>query len=250
VEVELLGSGGGAPSAARETACVFLREGENALLIDAGTGVRRLVDDSGRLRGARQIDVVLTHFHLDHVAGLSYLPLLGIAARIWGPGAWLYGRPTGAILSPLMRPPLLATDVSESYTVNELQAGDQEIAGLRVRASAQPHHWDPTAGIRIEDVLALITDTPYEPTSALLAAGVEHLLHEAWSASGAPLYAERDATARDAGRVAHEAGVAALTLIHLDPRLADASALLADARRAFLNTTLGEDEFVFSVGHG
>jgi ribonuclease BN (tRNA processing enzyme) len=128
------------------------------------------------------------------------------------------------------------------YPVRELHAGEQLIGGFRVHASAQPRHWSPSAGLRVDDELALVTDTPYEPTSSELAAGVAHLLHEAWSSSRAPLYPDRDATAADAARVAAEAEVGGLTLIHLNPSLADLSALLADAAATFERVALGEDE--------
>ena len=37
----LLGSGGWIPTATRETTCVLVRDGEHALILDAGTGLRR-----------------------------------------------------------------------------------------------------------------------------------------------------------------------------------------------------------------
>lgn len=247
MRLELLGCGGAAPSATRETACFLIRDGDRALLLDLGTGARRLVGDSKRLSGVRRVDLVLTHFHLDHVCGLTYLPMIGVEVTIWGPGAWLYGNETASILAPLLRPPIAPTDVSTTYTVEELRAGEQSIGGFRVRASAQPRHWAPSAGLRIDDAIALITDTPYEPTSAELAAGVEHLFHEAWSSSASPRYRERDATAADAARVADEAGVRNLVLVHLDPSLTDASVLIDDARAVFDPVIVGVDEMSFSL---
>jgi len=45
--------------------------------------VRRLAGEhSDLLDGATRLDVLLTHFHLDHVCGLSYLPAPPLAARI------------------------------------------------------------------------------------------------------------------------------------------------------------------------
>jgi ribonuclease BN (tRNA processing enzyme) len=229
------------PSDERETACVLVRDGDRALLLDAGTGTRRLVTDRSLLDGVDQLDVVVTHFHLDHVCGLGYLRALAVRAAIWGPGAWLYGAETGAILADILRPPLAPSDVRASYTMGELHPGRQLIGGFDVRASAQPRHWTPTAGLRVGDELALVTDTPYEPSSVRLAEGVACLLHEAWSSSRAPVYPERDATAADAARVADEAGAASLTLVHLNPTLDDLAPLLEDASAIFERTTLGRD---------
>jgi len=136
----------------------------------------------------------------------------------------------------------LATDVTSRYEVRELREGSPQIAGFEVRASAQPRHWTPTSGLRIDDHLALINDTPYETTSPLLAEGVEHLRHEAWSSSAAPRYPDRDEAAADAARVARDAAVGQLTLIHLNPMLPDHATLLDDAQQHFDRVTLGEDK--------
>ncbi|HEY1368639.1 MAG TPA: MBL fold metallo-hydrolase [Gaiellaceae bacterium] len=242
MRVSILGSGGGAPSAVRETSCVLVRDGERALLLDLGTGGRRLLTDAALLDGVAELHVVLTHFHFDHVCGIPYLPWLSVAAAIWAPGEWLYGRPSAEILEPLRRPPFSPTDVTGSYPVNELASGTQTIAGFDVHASPQPQHWAPSAGLRIDDHLAFITDTPYEASSSGLADGVVHLLHEAWSSSRTPIHPDRDATAADAARVAREAGAAHLTLIHLNPELADLTPVLADAEAVFESVALGQDE--------
>jgi ribonuclease BN (tRNA processing enzyme) len=244
----ILGSGGGAPSGIRETACYLVREHERALLLDVGTGARRLITEPSLLEGVRDLHVVLTHFHLDHVCGLPYLRMLDVAATIWAPGRGLYGQASERILDPLRRPPIAPSDHTRFSSVRELHDGSQEVAGFRVRTSAQPNHWSPTAGLRIEDELALITDTPYEPSSACLAEGVVHLLHEAWSSSAQPIYPEHDATAADAARVAREAAVEQLTLIHLNPAIADQAPILADAAATFDRVSLGADECVLAGG--
>jgi ribonuclease BN (tRNA processing enzyme) len=242
MRVSILGSGGGAPSAARETSCVLVREGDRALLLDMGTGARRLLADPSLLDGTGELHVVLTHFHFDHVCGLPYLPWLTVGASIWAPGKWLYDEDSAEILKPLRRPPVAPDDVTATYPISELTPGTQLIGGFEVRASPQPRHWAPSVGVRIDDHLAFVTDTPYEPSSAQLAEGVVHLLHEAWSSSRTPLYPERDSTAADAARVAREAGATDLTLIHLNPRLDDLAPLLDDATGTFERVALGEDE--------
>ncbi len=85
----LLGSGGWIPTSKRETCCAYLREGSHVLLIDAGTGVQRLLEQPDLLSGAETVDIVLTHFHLDHVVGLSYLPATvpARASEGLGPGS-------------------------------------------------------------------------------------------------------------------------------------------------------------------
>ncbi len=229
----VLGSGGWLGTDERETACTLVRQGDRALVLDAGSGLRRLIT---MLDGVRELHVVLTHFHLDHVCGLGYVPALPLVPTIWAPGAWLYGRPSAEILAPLREPPLSPFTHAQLGAVREL-AETQTIGGFAVAARAQERHWDPTAGLRVGDFLALCTDTAYDPGSGPFAHGVAHLLHEAWSLEGD----EGDASARAAGTVAREAGAGRLTLIHLSPRLADAGALLAAARAEFAPAQLGYD---------
>ena len=236
MRVTILGSGGGLPSRERETTSVLVRDADAALLLDAGTGARRLVTDAAYLDGVAHVDIALTHFHLDHVYALPYLSMLPVTVAVWAPGEWLYGTSSAAILAPLLRPPLAPEDLD--VPVHELDAGEQRIGEFVVRASPQPRHWSPSAGLRVGDDLALVTDTPYEATSAALAEGVAHLLHEAWSS----LPAAHHSTGADAARVAQEARVGRLTLVHLNPRVSDHTDVLEDAAAHFDDVQLGEDE--------
>lgn len=237
----LLGTGGWIPTGARETACALVRDGEDALVLDAGTGLRSLVAEPALLAGVRRLDIALTHFHLDHVCGLAYVPALPLAPTLWAPGRWLYGERSADLLAPLRRAPISPFEPERLGDVRELEPGAQEIGRFAVTARAQPRHWAPTAGLRVGEELALVTDTAYDPESADLARGVAHLLHEAWSTSAEPVASEGDATAAEAGLVASEAGARRLTLVHLNPLGPDDDALLADARGEFPDAQLGRD---------
>ena len=219
-------------------------------MLDLGAGTRRLLTDATLRDGVGELHVPLTHFHLDHCCGLPYLANLSVRVTVWAPGRWLYDVDSADILGPLRRPPLAPTDATSTHTVKELREGRQQVDGFEVRASAQPRHWTPTAGLRIDDDLALITDTPYEPTSSQLADGVAHLLHEAWSFSAAPLHPDRDATAAEAAQVARDADVGQLTLVHLSPLLSGHAPLLEDARARFDRVTLGDDDPVLTTQPG
>lgn len=243
----LLGSGGWFPTDARETTSVFVRDGKHGLLIDAGTGARRLLTDHALVDDLATLEVVLTHFHLDHICGLLYLPgLFGVCEfesqpRVWAPGQWLYETPSRELLDAVLRPPVSPFPAPVAEAVRELGPGPQRVGAFEVRAVAQLRHWSPTAGLRINDELALITDTAREAEHRSLARGVAHLLHEAWSTSAAPIFSEHDATARDAATTAAEAGARTLTLIHLNPLIEDLDTVLADAQEAFSAVQLGED---------
>jgi ribonuclease BN (tRNA processing enzyme) len=76
MEITFLGTAGWMPNDQRETASIAVRVGSSLILLDAGTGIRRLVTDPALHGGVESIHVMLSHFHLDHVVGLSYLSAL------------------------------------------------------------------------------------------------------------------------------------------------------------------------------
>ena len=69
--MRILGAGGWIPTGTHATCSALLREGPDAVLIDAGTGIERIVSDRALLEGVERLELVLTHFHLDHVVGLA-----------------------------------------------------------------------------------------------------------------------------------------------------------------------------------
>ena len=66
MRIELLGTGGYHPNTQRHTTCVLLPE--RNLCFDAGTAFFRVPE---RLTGT-ELDLFLTHAHLDHVVGLTF----------------------------------------------------------------------------------------------------------------------------------------------------------------------------------
>ena len=239
----LLGSGGWVPTASRATCCALLRRGDRALLIDAGTGVSRLVEHDRLLRGVRELDVVLTHFHLDHVVGLAYLPALPLSAppRLHGPGESLYDQPTEAILGRLIGWPLFGVELDALVAgVEEIGEGELEVGPFALRARRQDLHADPTLGFRVEDLLAYCTDTSYDEGNAGLARGCRTLAHEAWYTEDAPREEATHSSAREAAQVARDAGVERLVLIHVHPN-ADEGLMEEEARSVLVQTEVGRD---------
>jgi ribonuclease BN (tRNA processing enzyme) len=241
VEGLLLGSGGWIPTTRRETCSAYLRDDRHVLLLDAGTGLQRLVERPELLDGVERLDLLLTHFHLDHVAGLSYLPALPLRPVVWGPGEVLAGASTHSILERLLGPPLFSAPL-ESFVagVRELGAGELELDTFRVSARVQERHNHPTLGFRVGDHVTYCTDTAPDPGTAAFAAGSRVLLHEAWHAAASSDDPFHTASG-DAARIAREAGVERLVLIHVNPLLRGESDLLAPAAEVFEHTEIGAD---------
>jgi ribonuclease BN (tRNA processing enzyme) len=229
----ILGGGGWFPAHGRQTACALLRHGENAIMIDAGTGVGRAIERPELLDGVERLDILLTHFHLDHVAGLAYLPAVGLCPQttIWAPGTVLYGTPTHSILEAVSHEPFHPVPLeAQDIAVRDLPPGELEIAGVRVFMRRQDRHSAPSLAFRFNDTLAWITDTAYDADSVSFAAGCETLAHEAWFTTDAPRNIEIHSSAAQAARIASDAGIEQLLLIHLPPFIESVDALVQEAR--------------------
>ncbi len=146
-EPQMAGYGG-------NTSCVGLRLDRRALILDAGSGIvplgRRLHDE-----GLREIDLVISHAHYDHVLGLPFFaPLMDpdVTLRLWFAGT--EEAPDGAhLLADLIRPPFLPFRVEELAATIETRAlprsGVTEIAGARITTTPVNHPGGNT-GIRVD----------------------------------------------------------------------------------------------------
>ena len=240
----ILGGGGWFPAYERQTACALLRTGDAAIMIDAGTGVGRLVERPELLDGVARLDILLTHFHLDHVAGLAYLPAIVVCEQttIWGPGELLYGTPTHELLDRVSHEPFHPVSLEDQdIAVRDLPAGEVELGDVRVATRRQDRHSAPSLGLRFDDTLAWITDTAYDPASAGFAAGCRLLAHEAWFASERPRNAEIHSSAAQAAAVAAEADIDRLLLIHLPPFEPNLDPVLLEAQAGLPHTVTAAD---------
>jgi ribonuclease BN (tRNA processing enzyme) len=238
----VLGSGGWIPTSRRETCCALIREGSHVLVIDAGTGIQRLVERPELLAGVESVDIVLTHFHLDHVVGLSYLPALELPERptIWGAGQLLSGVSTQALLKRLLGEPFFSAPFAETASAVREIKDEVDIGPFSIRTRVQALHAAPTIALRIGDVLTYCTDTAPDPGNVGFAAGSQVLLHEAWYAQATSDDGNHSAGG-DAGRIAREADVKRLVLIHINPLQESDETLAESAHREFAGAEVGVD---------
>ena len=179
------------------TSCVEVRGADGTLLVlDAGTGIRRLGATLMPDLTPRRIDILLTHLHMDHIQGLGFFaPLLepGVPVHIWGPASTtldLRGRLARYLSPPLF--PVHLRDVPD-LRLHEVPCGPIEIGPFMVSAAFVCHP-NPTVGYRIEEAGAVLTYLPdHEPALGLhgpllaggwtsgcaLAAGADLLIHDA-----------------------------------------------------------------------
>ena len=244
MRVTLLGTAGWMPSQHRETTCFASRADDALFIFDAGTGLRRLGEaaQAPLLDGVRDIHLFLTHYHLDHVCGLAYLPgvLPGRQITIHAPAASLSGIDPEATLSGLLRRPYNPHDWEELTHLRVEPIGRQSIVAGRTVQVRPQRHSDVSVAYRVDDAFVVATDTVADPGTADFSAGVGLLLHEAWyckadlAAAPPPGYASHS-EASEVGQLATDAAVGRLVLIHLDPRRTEGSyaTLVAAARSTF-----------------
>ena len=230
LELTPLGAGGYMP-AGRHTMSFLLDSGDDLLLLDAGTGMARLLEPAlaarlGRHRGP--LDILLSHYHVDHVIGLTYLLAVWTEkpVRLYGPAPPITdGRPEEAlrrIFGPPLFPLTLETMPNPIDIVEiESERTGLEFLGLPLRVRRQRHPGG-SAGIRLGDRVAYVTDTAADPATVEFARGVEWLLHEVW-------VSDREAEIVDPGGHGHiaagkavdialAAGVRHLVPIHHHPK--------------------------------
>lgn len=178
------------------TSCVSIEGAQGSLLVlDAGTGVRRL--SAVIPRTMRRVNILLTHLHLDHIQGLGFFGPLrqpDCEVHIWGPASTtlsLRDRLSRYLSPPLF--PVYMRDMTSKLQLHEVATETFSIGEFTV-TSAPVVHMDPTVGFRVESGGKTVTYLPdHEP-----ALGNEGFSTGAEWTSGYDLAAESDLLIHDA----------------------------------------------------
>ena len=135
------------------TSCIEVETSpRQAVVLDAGTGLRRLGDALGP--DVERVDILLTHLHLDHIQGLGFFRHLyrdGMELHIWGPSSATLD--LRARLTRYMSPPLFPVrlrDLTAGLSLHDAPREPFELAGLTVQAMEVTHP-GPTLGYRLTD---------------------------------------------------------------------------------------------------
>jgi ribonuclease BN (tRNA processing enzyme) len=234
MELVVLGSGGWVPTSRRATTCMALRLGDGPAddlwLFDAGTGLARLGEARFRrlIPQAGTIHLWLSHLHLDHTVGLTFIAALWRNPTVIHVPAFAAAEFGPDVLERLVSPPFYPRRLSQfelDVKVEFAEPTDGHAVPIDVAppmSIREQRHPGGSLGFRVGDALALLTDTAYDPRAAEFVRGVKVLVHEAWSWEEDGTDKTRESltghtSAEDAARVAREAGVGELLLGHLSP---------------------------------
>lgn len=235
-ELIVMGVAAATTDLAHENTHFLLRGDQSTILIDCpAKALQRTLSMGIPLDGIGEM--ILTHFHPDHVGGFAGFMLdswlMGRKAplRVFGPhhtlkqiGDTMMGYAWGdwAGFYP----------ISFTHLVHEESAEVLENEDFRITASPV-HHYVPTVGLRIEAkasgyVLAYSSDTSPCAEVIRLAEGADLLIHEA--TGNEPL---GHSSAYQAGEVAAEAGAKKLGLIHYNVFISPYERLIGEAQEKF-----------------
>ena len=236
----LLGTAGYHPSETRHTACLMLPEA--GIVLDAGTGFFRVRQHLQ----TPTLDILLTHAHLDHVAGLTFLLRTlferGVE-RVTVHGA---ADKLAAVREHLLNEHLFPAPLPCEW--RPLDPGPLELGGARVTHFPLEHPGG-SIGYRLDwpgRSLAYVTDTTAAANAPYVAhlAGTSLLIHECNFPDGQEEWAAKTghSCATPVAQVATAARVKRLVLTHLDPLGETTHPIDIEAmRRIFPATELGHD---------
>ena len=236
------------------TSCVEVRGEDGTLLIvDAGTGIRRLGE--AIKPETKRLDILLSHLHMDHINGLGFFDPLFFPeteVHIWGPASTTLD--LRARLSRYLSPPTFPVRLRDLPCQLKLHdvvpVGRFRGGAFDIQASLVCHP-GPTVGYRISEGSASVAylpdhepalgvqDFPEEPewTSGFeLVQGVDFLIHDAqYTHEEYPKYVGwGHSSMPDVLAFAELAGVKTLVPFHFDPAHSDdmLDRLFAEIRRS------------------
>ncbi|WP_437896963.1 MBL fold metallo-hydrolase [Sorangium sp. So ce124] len=221
------------------TSCVEVRCGSSRIILDAGTGVRKLGDALLR-EGPVEATVLLSHLHWDHIQGLpffvpAYLPSsrLSIVGSAHGIGS------LREVLSTQMAAPSFPVRMDElgaQIAVREARPGEAfDVGEVHVRI-AKLNHPGGVLAYRVEHEgrsVVYATDTEHyacvDPALRTLADGADVLIYDAQYTpeeyrgdGGRSKVGWGHSTYVAGAEIARACGARKLILFHHDPQRTDA----------------------------
>lgn len=239
MKVVFLGTMGYYPTEENHTCSVLIKDLN--IILDAGTGFFRFP----KYIQPEELNILLSHFHLDHIVGLTWLYELfkGKKVNIYS------SKDVKEILSTIFSNPFFAIPFSKhpfSFEFKEVGEGSFNINGANVSSKIFPHSY-PVLGYRIEyngKIITYITDTKVSEEEINFIRNSDLLIHECYYPKELEERANREghSITTEVARLAKKAGCKKLALYHLNPVLKDSRLIYEkEAKEIFPNSFIAED---------
>lgn len=245
-KVIILGSSNAVPSKDHENTHLVIVGKERTILVDCVSNPVVRLEQAG-VDFNDLTDIVITHFHPDHVSGVPLLLM----------DMWLMGRKKPINIYGLHYTMDRLEDLMGFYgwaewpdffSVGFYRLPEAEMAHVldsdEFKINSSPvHHMIPTIGLRVESkkttsVLAYSCDTEPCEQTVRLAGGADILIHEAGGASFGHSSAEQ------AGEIATKAEVGKLYLIHYPTGQFANGDIAREARKTFRGEVVVARDFM------
>lgn len=273
MELEFWGVRGSAPVSGRRqvkfgghTPCALLKSSSGGLLIvDAGTGIMRLGERvmAGSGKAAIELNVLLTHFHLDHIIGLPFFaPLYSSRAAIVFHSP-VEPKETEKYLAGLQMGRYFPVSFRETASRKKILKANEsgfEVGGFRIFCCPLNHPQGSVA-YRIEEgggsvVFATDTEPPDGGMDERLASFIRGATYFVYDAT----FTLREYRVRqgwghstwlEGTRLARAGGVRNLVLSHFNPDHDDSrvAGLVRQARKEFRRTFAAREGWKVRVEH-
>ncbi len=248
------------------TSCVEVRAGDVRLVLDAGTGIRALGEQLVR-EGARDIALLLSHTHWDHIQGLPFF----VPAYVPGTRLSVYGQASGQavrdVLERQMSAPVFPVRLDElSADLDTVDVADGEtfmIGDVRVTA-AKLNHPGGVIAYRIEHggrSVVYATDTEHgacvDPALRALADRADVLIYDSQYTpeeyrgdAGPSKVGWGHSTWEEGARIARVADVGRYVLFHHDPKRTDegVAEIERQAQRRFPASVAAREGMLIELG--
>ena len=235
MELIILGSGTGVPSLERGSPAALIKEGDQSILLDSGSGTLATMLRAGVTY--KEVDAVLySHIHPDHVADL--VPLIFACKYqedprekdfliLGGRGFRDYFEGLKSVYGSWIEPETFRIHMQEAIA-DDVKIGELQITTLPLE------HAPESIGYRVTSpqgrTVVYSGDTDYCRNIVELARGADLLILECSFPEGRKV--KGHLTPALAGRIAHEAGCTRLVLTHLYPPC-DQSDIRGDCQNVF-----------------
>jgi phosphoribosyl 1,2-cyclic phosphodiesterase len=222
------------------TSCISVRCGERQIILDAGTGIFPLGE---QLKNTQEIDILLSHLHIDHIQGFPFFgPLYksGRTVRVWA-GNLLPDYRLEDVIRNLMHLPLFPITLEQLQAdlhFHDFHAGEAlqhpafENHGIKITTLLLNHPGRST-GYRIEykcKSICYITDVEHQkgildPAILSFIKGADLFIYDCTfdDQNFSRFQGWGHSTWQQAVRLAKEAGVKQLVDFHHDPHMDDAA---------------------------